>query len=737
MDRDYSRKMIRGILRIFVYLLPSWALLGGTSVWKVDFGNTSVYFGGTIHLRDLDYPLPHEFEAAYEASSKLVFEVDISRIGDPYRAKLLQQSAMLPEDDSLSEMLSPGVYSGLARFWRRAGLPPEVMSRYKPAFVLGALQKQEFQLLEIEPDGTDLNFYMRGRTDGKKMDSLETVEEQVSFVLSIAEGEEDEYVLHSLQELSKIHHTYEALVAGWRRGDMTFLDNHFLRAMREDFPGLYKKLLMDRNSQWLQAILPFFKTREREFVLIGVAHLVGEDGILKKLSDLGYRVHQLEATPGQGVLEDTGHSPVIDIAGRPLEKVDFKIIPLAGFPEGLATRLERDLEEELGLDGEVTLPMPLSQKMYALERRQLVTNRIATEAVRAFRDATSSKDSPFTMVLTHYDINQPPFQSPFVFSSNFDKVSVISSSRMDPRVYGKPYHPDLVYLRLKKMAKQGLGKGYYGYPYTKERHSVMYSPIQGIGALDKMGMNYPLDQHSVLNFFNHYRLLSAQFSEELANLYADHAKVISKWGTEEKGIDMEVHTGRQYKAQLPNLLKAANSKRDTHRYSLIQVDLQGMTARISAERYSELDGFTDKDYHMVVSRTAAGGITIIEEQRGTQPDKHAFATAGESLRQLMEAQEQAFGKVLPMTLGNGIRLDTVEVAGDTMVYHQTLLQAGKGQLDTETAHALYNDAVVKYARENPSLRKILKLGGSLAYVYRYPDGTPITVIRVDSGQLDE
>ena len=52
-------------------------------VWRVTDGESTVYLGGTVHLlRPEDYPLPEEFDQAYEGSSEVFFETDISSMND-------------------------------------------------------------------------------------------------------------------------------------------------------------------------------------------------------------------------------------------------------------------------------------------------------------------------------------------------------------------------------------------------------------------------------------------------------------------------------------------------------------------------------------------------------------------------------------------------------------------------------------------------------------------------------
>jgi len=48
------------------------------SVWKVSSDKHTLYIGGTIHiLSPEDYPLPREYDIAYKAADKVVFETDM------------------------------------------------------------------------------------------------------------------------------------------------------------------------------------------------------------------------------------------------------------------------------------------------------------------------------------------------------------------------------------------------------------------------------------------------------------------------------------------------------------------------------------------------------------------------------------------------------------------------------------------------------------------------------------
>jgi len=52
--------------------------------------------------------------------------------------------------------------------------------------------------------------------------------------------------------------------------------------------------LVQRNLNWLPQIMDYLKTPETEMVLVGSAHLLGKDGLIKLLKQAGLKITQLD-----------------------------------------------------------------------------------------------------------------------------------------------------------------------------------------------------------------------------------------------------------------------------------------------------------------------------------------------------------------------------------------------------------------------------------------------------------
>ena len=77
---------------LFTTLLLSALSCQAASVWQVSKGDNTIYLGGTLHiLSPVDYPLPKQYDVAYQASDLLVFETDLAALVSPQFVEQTQQ----------------------------------------------------------------------------------------------------------------------------------------------------------------------------------------------------------------------------------------------------------------------------------------------------------------------------------------------------------------------------------------------------------------------------------------------------------------------------------------------------------------------------------------------------------------------------------------------------------------------------------------------------------------------
>ena len=280
------------IVSILIFLLPC-ILPAQSSVWKITKDDHSLYIGGTCHLlRPSDFPLPVEFEVAYTASETLVFEMNPATANTHGFALKLLNKAKYNDSRSLKSVLSKQTYAALNEQCVRNGLSMETLDKMKPFMVIMTLLLQELSALGISEEGVDLFFYKRALNDKKQIHSLETPDFQIDLITSIDEGIEDQIVSYGLKDINKIQKRFDELIYAWRTGKIESLEENFIDQIK-NYPTLYSRILVTRNLEWAKSVKRYLDDSKVEFILVGVAHLAGEKGLLTLLKEEGYAVEQL------------------------------------------------------------------------------------------------------------------------------------------------------------------------------------------------------------------------------------------------------------------------------------------------------------------------------------------------------------------------------------------------------------------------------------------------------------
>jgi len=282
------------VIAFFLLFILSSQTLAQSSVWLATKGNNKVYLGGTIHmLRSSDYPLPFEYETAYSNADNLYFEIDIDQMNDPSAQLGMLQRLMYSDGRTLQSVLNADAYQLLTDYVAKFSMPMMMLQNMKPGLVMSTLELLEFQTRGFTQNGVDVHFHQRAKDDDRPIYAFETIDEQIGFIEKMGEGEESEYIMLSLRDLEKIDSDIESMISIWRNGESEDLVDLFVEDMQKNTPGVYQSLLLDRNHKWMPTLEAMFDDADTELVLVGVTHLVGDDGLVELLRKRGYEVEQL------------------------------------------------------------------------------------------------------------------------------------------------------------------------------------------------------------------------------------------------------------------------------------------------------------------------------------------------------------------------------------------------------------------------------------------------------------
>lgn len=287
------------LLLILVTQSPAFALsdapLGEKSfVWRVKSDTNTVYILGSLHLLNKDsYPLGEAYEGAYEDSDVVVFEVDPGELDTPETIKMVLSKAALEKGKTLRGTVSPETYELAKDELKELGVDINMFSLTKPWFLAVTATILKLSKMGFNPEyGVDQYFYKKAQGSGKEVRGLETAEFQIDLIASLGEEHQDEVLVHTLKDLDVIEKELSSLIDSWNRGDEDGFQELILRSYGE-YPRVYERLIVNRNKNWLKEIEGYLGGDKNYLVVVGAGHLVGQEGLIKLLSNKGYTVEQM------------------------------------------------------------------------------------------------------------------------------------------------------------------------------------------------------------------------------------------------------------------------------------------------------------------------------------------------------------------------------------------------------------------------------------------------------------
>jgi uncharacterized protein YbaP (TraB family) len=286
--------LFRLALVLFILFTASgvWA---ESSVWVARSSKATVYLAGSFHmLRASDYPLPAEFFRAYNDSRKIIFEVPPGETESPEYMEKFLSLAIYNDGTTLKEHITTAAYAKAESFCKERNYPLEQYQFFKPTFLVVTLTVSEMNKIGADPQkGIDNFFKDKAIQDGKATGSLETVDQQISLLTSMDASLGSDQILESIEELKQIEVMLGELLAVWRKGDETKMEELYIKDLKL-YPKLYQTLIVDRNNKWVRNIEGYLNGSGNTMLVVGAAHLVGADGLVNLLRKRGYKVVKLQ-----------------------------------------------------------------------------------------------------------------------------------------------------------------------------------------------------------------------------------------------------------------------------------------------------------------------------------------------------------------------------------------------------------------------------------------------------------
>jgi uncharacterized protein YbaP (TraB family) len=250
---------------------------------------------GSIHLLSAaDYPLPAVVENIYAQADNVVFEIDLDDIEPTAIQMQLMGAALLGNGTSLEDVIDPQLYSQTADLAQELGIDLRLFARFEPWFVATMLMSIGLSEQGYEPQ-YGIEQYLLGKAlrDGKDVLGVEALETQVSVFDLLSDHDQAAFLQQTVTELQSDATAMRQLVMAWRNGELSELQEALIGDF-EQFPGLYDRLVVDRNTAWTSVLEELSSRDQVSAVIVGALHLVGDDSVIALLRSRGYLIDSIQ-----------------------------------------------------------------------------------------------------------------------------------------------------------------------------------------------------------------------------------------------------------------------------------------------------------------------------------------------------------------------------------------------------------------------------------------------------------
>lgn len=274
-------------------------------LWEATFpeSNATVHLLGTIHEAPPDlYPLDAGYEQAFEEADTLVVEVNIAAVDKATLGSRVRELSKLPDGVSLPDVIGPELWQSLTERiagMQRPGLTPERVRTLQPLPVAFMLLTESLAKVQGQRGlGIEAYFLERAVKKNLPVGELEGMLFQLELFASIPLEQQTSYLAMILdQKVEELGENFISMAEAWKAGDLDALAE-YVRLERGSDPALepfYDAILEGRNPHMADKVLEYLHNGGDTLVLVGAAHLAGEQGILALLQNAGVRIRRVHA----------------------------------------------------------------------------------------------------------------------------------------------------------------------------------------------------------------------------------------------------------------------------------------------------------------------------------------------------------------------------------------------------------------------------------------------------------
>ncbi|MDQ8029091.1 MAG: TraB/GumN family protein [Brevundimonas sp.] len=262
-------------------------------IWRVTDADTEMVLFGSIHA------LPEGVDWHNDALDKALAEADLVAFeiltpdsDEEEMATYLPMLRYMVGEETLDVAVTPATYARARVRAEEQGIEPMMLDILRPwaaAMILDiGADTAKGRSNDLGVDGV-IEGGLRPDQRTVALDTPALLNATMQVMAETGDAEGEQLLVEVLDALDEEKALDMEIENAWVQGDLQPLLAE-MESMKAEAPRLYEVILVDRNHGWMPALKQMMETERRVVVVVGAAHMVGEDGLPTLLRQAGYKV---------------------------------------------------------------------------------------------------------------------------------------------------------------------------------------------------------------------------------------------------------------------------------------------------------------------------------------------------------------------------------------------------------------------------------------------------------------
>ena len=269
-------------------------------MWKVEKGDTTVYFLGGIHVSEESmYPINEKIIKALEGSDEAYFEIDFGKQLSKEDLEAITKNSQLEMGKNLEDLLTDEEYALLIDKLSEVGIEISTVRNLKPLQIISTYSSiilQDELKLGVP---VDQYIYNLAKEQNKEIHELESAKYELDILFNLSLELQVKWLLETLRSDELITQVKKEMDY-WSTGNLEAFEKESEEGLKNAdwnqalIDEYQEKLLYERNEKMADKIDALLKQNDGKtyFITVGLGHFVGEKSIVELLEKMGYEVDE-------------------------------------------------------------------------------------------------------------------------------------------------------------------------------------------------------------------------------------------------------------------------------------------------------------------------------------------------------------------------------------------------------------------------------------------------------------